>query len=54
MVYDWLESRLVERRDKRNRGVTEDRVVMTREGGPMRIIYFTEPENGRTQRCPKG
>ena len=33
MVYDWLESRLVDRRDKRNRGVTEDRVVMTREGG---------------------
>ena len=48
MVYDWLESRLVDRRDQRNRGVTEDRMVMTREGGQMRIIYYTEPEQGRT------
>ena len=47
MVYDWLESRIVDHRDQRNRGVTEDRVVMTREGGPMRIIYYTEPEQGR-------
>ena len=48
MVYDWLESRLVDRSDLRNRGVTEDRVVMTREGGQMRIIYYTDPEQGRT------
>ena len=48
MVYDWLESRLVDRRDQSNRGVTEDRVVMTREGGQMRIIYYTEPEQGQT------
>ena len=47
MVYDWLESRIVDHRDQRNRGVTEDRVVMTREGGQMRIIYYTEPEQGR-------
>lgn len=48
MVYDWIESRVVDRRDKRNRGVTEDRVVMTREGQKMRIIYYTEPEGGKT------
>ena len=48
MVSDWLESRIVDHRDQRNRGVTEDRVVMTGAGGPMRIIYyraihFTQP-----------
>jgi hypothetical protein len=40
MVYDWIESRLIDKRDKRNRGVTEDRVVMTREGHKMRIIFI--------------
>ena len=48
MVFDWIESRLVNRRDKRNGGVTEERVVMTREGQKMRIIYYTEPETGKT------
>jgi hypothetical protein len=48
MVYDWIESRVVNRRDKRNRGVTEDRKVMTREGHAMRIIRYTEPESGET------
>ena len=46
MVYDWIQSRVVNRRDKRNRGVTEDRRVMTRDGHPMRIIRYTEPESG--------
>ena len=48
MVYDWLESRLVDRRDKRNHGVTEDRLVMTREGHKLRIIFYTEPASGKT------
>ena len=48
MVYDWIESRVVNRRDQRNRGVTEDRRVMTREGHLMRIIRYTEPESGET------
>jgi hypothetical protein len=48
MVYDWIESRVVNRRDKRNLGVTEDRRVMTRDGHLMRIIRYTEPESGET------
>ena len=48
MVYDWIESRLVDRKDARNRGVTEDRVVMTREGHRMRIICYTDPESAKT------
>lgn len=47
MVYDWIESRLIDKRDKRNRGVTEDRVVMTREGHKMRIIFYTDPQTGK-------
>jgi hypothetical protein len=47
MVYDWIESRLLDRRDKRNRGVSQDRMVMTREGHKMRIIFYTEPETGK-------
>jgi hypothetical protein len=47
MVSDWIESRLVNRKDARNRGVTEDRVVMTRGGHRMRIIYYTDPESGK-------
>lgn len=48
MVYDVIEHREVDRRDKRNRGVTEDRRVMTREGHSMRIVSYTEPESGET------
>lgn len=48
MVYDWIECRLVDRKDARNRGVTEDRVVMTREGHRMRIICYTDPESAKT------
>jgi hypothetical protein len=47
MVYDWIESRVVDRQDARNPGVTEDRVVMTREGHRMRIIYYTDPESAK-------
>ncbi len=48
MVYDRIESRLVDRKDARNRGVGEDRVVMTREGHRMRIICYSDPESAKT------
>lgn len=48
MVYDWIESRVLDRRDARNRGVSEDRVIVTREGHRMRIIHYTDPASGQT------
>lgn len=48
MVSDWIESRVLDRRDARNRGVSEDRVVVTREGHRMRIIHYTDPASGQT------
>ena len=48
MVYDLIDRQAVDRRGQRNRGVTEDRRVMTREGQPMRIVCYTEPESGET------
>lgn len=47
MVFDWIASRLVDRSDPRQRGVEEDREVMTREGHPLRIVRYTEPESGQ-------
>ena len=47
MVYDWVESRWWDRQDARNRGVTADRVIRTRAGHRMRIIFYTDPETGR-------
>jgi hypothetical protein len=46
MVFDWIDSRDWDRSDPRNRGVTEDRRVMTREGLLLRIIYYTDPLSG--------
>jgi hypothetical protein len=46
MVFDWIDSRDWNRADPRNRGVTEDRRVMTREGLLLRIIYYTDPVSG--------
>jgi hypothetical protein len=46
MVFDWIESRDWDRSDPRNRAVTEDRRVMTREGLLLRIIYYTDPLSG--------
>lgn len=46
MVFDWIDSRDWDRTDPRNRGVTEDRRVLTREGLLLRIIYYTDPVNG--------
>lgn len=46
MVFDWIENRAVDPQDPRNRGVTEDRLVVTREGHRMRIIHYTDPASG--------
>ena len=46
MVYDWISSRLWNRGDQRNRGVTDDRRVVTREGYLLRIVCYTDPASG--------
>ena len=46
MVYDWLEDRPFDPQDPRNRGVTADRRVWTREGHRMRSIASTDPVSG--------
>ena len=47
MVYDWLADRPVDAHDPRQRGVTADRHIMTREGQQMRIIAYTDPATGQ-------
>ena len=47
MVYDWLDDRPVDPQDPRQRGVTADRQIMTREGQLMRIIAYTDPATGQ-------
>jgi IS4 transposase len=44
MVYDWIQSVLVDATDPRNHGVTEDRRIKTRDGHSLRIIYYTDPQ----------
>ena len=44
MVYDWIQSVLVDATDPRNHGVTEDRRIRTRDGHSLRIIYYTDPQ----------
>ena len=46
MVYDLLERRVVEAQDPRNRGVSEDLLIASREGHRMRIIRYTDPVSG--------
>jgi len=46
MVFDWIDSIRWDESDGRNRGVTEDRRVMTREGHLLRIVYYTDPQTG--------
>ena len=46
MVYDWISNRPASQ-DTRDRGVTDDRQVRTREGHPLRIIGYTAPETGQ-------
>ena len=48
MVYDWLDDRPVDPHDPRQRGVTADRHIMTRDGHQMRIITYTDPATGET------
>ena len=48
MVYDWLDDRPVDPHDPRQRGVTADRHIMTRDGQQMRIIAYTDPATGET------
>ena len=47
MVYDWIEDRRVDPLDPQGRGVTADRVVVTREGHRMRIVGYTDPATGQ-------
>jgi hypothetical protein len=47
MVYDWLDDRPVDPHDPRQRGVTADRHIMTRDGQQMRIIAYTDPATGQ-------
>ena len=47
MVYDWLADRPVDPHDPRQRGVTADRHILTREGHPLRIIAYTDPATGQ-------
>jgi Transposase DDE domain len=48
MVFDWLESVPVDSSDPRQRGVTEDRRVLSREGHPLRIVFYTDPQTGES------
>lgn len=43
MVFDWPDNRTVDASDPRNRGVTEDRRVTSREGHLLRIVFYTDP-----------
>lgn len=43
MAYDWLDNRPWDPADPRQRGVTADRRVMTREGQVVRLIGYTDP-----------
>ena len=47
MVCDWLDDRPVDPQDPRQRGVTADRHIMTRDGQQMRIIAYTDPATGQ-------
>ena len=47
MVYDWLADRPVDPHDPRQRGVTADRQIMTRDGHVLRIIAYTDPATGQ-------
>src|SRR5258708_7738141 len=46
MVYDWLDDRPLDPQGPRDRGVTADRLVVTRQGHRMRIIHYTDPISG--------
>ena len=46
MGYDWVDNRPVDAQAPRNRGVTQDRSILTRDGHQMRISCYTEPLQG--------
>ncbi len=46
-IFGWLDPRTIDRSDPRNGGVVEDQSVITRTGLLLRLIRYTEPENGR-------
>jgi hypothetical protein len=46
MVFDWLESLTVDTADPRNHGVSQDWRVSSRDGHPLRIILYTDPQSG--------
>ena len=48
MVYDWLDDRPLDPHEPRQRSVTADRHIMTRDGHQMRIIAYTDPATGET------
>jgi len=48
MVYAWTSSRLWNRTDSGNHGVTDDRRVTTRQGHLLRIICYTDPVSGQS------
>lgn len=46
MVFEWVEESPWDRSDPRNRGVLFDQWVLSREGHPLRLIEYREPETG--------
>ena len=46
MVFGWLEDRGLDANDSRNAGVTQDAVVLTRDGTKLRLIQYVEPATG--------
>lgn len=46
MVFEWIENRSWDVTDSCNHGVSDDHLVMTREGIRMRIVYYTDPLTG--------
>lgn len=47
MALDWIASRPLDRRDPLNRGVGEDRLVLSRQGHALRVITYTDPVGGQ-------
>ena len=47
LVFEWISSRLWNRNDPRNRGISDDRQVLTPEGHTLRVIHYTDPLTGK-------
>lgn len=48
MVFEWVGQRSWDGSDQRNYGVSADYFVKTREGIPMRVIYYIDPLTAQT------